>query len=104
MKDDATYGSTIAGHVEQQAKAVWVRGEASSKESNVDKHGMFARACAVIAHMSDTAVKTEPSPERPLTAQCLGDAQPVAAPDESPVVGVLPHASKCFQMLTDASG
>ena len=47
---------------------------------------MFARAGAVIAHMSDTAVKTEPSPERALSAQGLGAAQPVGASDESPVV------------------
>ena len=86
FKDDATHGSTISGHGEQQAKAVWVRGEASSEESNVDKHGMFARAGEVIAHMSDTVVKTEPSPERPFSAQGFGVAQAVGASDESLVV------------------
>ena len=79
LKGDTTDGRTIAGHVEQQTMAVLLRGEASSEESNVDKHCMFARVGAVIAHMSDTVVETEPSPERPLPAQELMIAQPLGA-------------------------
>ena len=85
LKDDATDGSTIAGQGEQQAKAVWLRREASSEESSVDMHGMVARAGAIIAHLSDAAVTTEPSPQRPLQAQELRTAQPVGASNESPV-------------------
>ena len=62
-----------------------MRGGASSEGNSVDKHCMFACVDVVIAHMSDTVVKTEPSPERPLPAQELMTAQPVGASDESPV-------------------
>ena len=59
LNDDATDGNTIAGHVELQAKAVWMRGEAANNECQGHKGNGGEPSPAEAARRQEQSLKAK---------------------------------------------